>query len=58
VRTSQLIDVTSEVGRRPVGVRATVRELSHALKRARGGVTSDDAMILLVEWRGGTAGTS
>jgi hypothetical protein len=32
-----------------------VRELSQTLKRARGGVTSDDATILLIEWRGGTA---
>lgn len=48
----QLIDVIADVGRNARGVRATVRELSHALKSARSGVTSDDATIVLVEWRG------
>jgi hypothetical protein len=28
-----------------------VRTLSHTLVRARGGVTTDDATLLLVEWR-------
>jgi phosphoserine phosphatase RsbU/P len=28
------------------------RSLSHTLKRARGGQTSDDATLLMVEWRG------
>jgi hypothetical protein len=51
----QLIDVIAAVGRRRAGTRATVRDLSHALMRARGGITSDDATILLVEWRGGSA---
>jgi serine phosphatase RsbU (regulator of sigma subunit) len=51
----QLIDSVSDVGRRQYGTRAMVRELSQTLKRARGGVTSDDATILLIEWRGGTA---
>jgi hypothetical protein len=32
-----------------------VRSLSHALKRQRGGRTSDDATLFLIEWRGGTA---
>jgi hypothetical protein len=32
-----------------------VRALSHTLKQARDGVTSDDATIFLIEWRGGTA---
>jgi hypothetical protein len=35
-----------------VGVTETVRLLSHALMEARGGRTSDDASLLLVEWRG------
>ncbi len=39
--------VAREVGR--IGVRA----LSDGLKRTRGGITSDDATIFLVEWRGG-----
>ncbi|WUH91970.1 serine/threonine-protein phosphatase [Streptomyces sp. NBC_00433] len=51
----QLIEVICDVARRRPGTRAMVRDLSRALKRARGGVTSDDATILLVEWRGGTA---
>lgn len=28
------------------------RSLSHALMQARGGHTTDDATLLLVEWRG------
>jgi serine phosphatase RsbU (regulator of sigma subunit) len=35
-----------------VSVAETVRLLSHALMEARGGQTSDDASLLLVEWRG------
>jgi len=35
-------------------VQETVRLLSRALMRERGGVTSDDATLLLLEWRGGT----
>ena len=37
------------------GVRAVVRALSHALKQERGGITSDDATLFLIEWRGGAA---
>jgi hypothetical protein len=51
----QLIDVVTRVGRSQKGVRAMVRTLSHELKLARGGITSDDATIFLIEWRGGTA---
>jgi serine phosphatase RsbU (regulator of sigma subunit) len=36
-------------------VQETVRRLSRALMLHRGGVTSDDATLLLLEWRGGTA---
>ena len=32
----------------------TVRLLSRALMLERGGVTSDDATLLLLEWRGGS----
>lgn len=35
-----------------VSVAETVRLLSHSLMAARGGRTSDDASLLLVEWRG------
>ena len=36
-------------------VQEKVRLLSRALMQERGGVTSDDATLLLLEWRGGTA---
>lgn len=51
----RLIDVIQQVGPRSEGVQAMVRGLSHTLKRERGGITSDDASLFLVEWRGGTA---
>jgi serine phosphatase RsbU (regulator of sigma subunit) len=35
-----------------LSVAETVRLLSHTLMEARGGRTSDDASLLLVEWRG------
>ncbi|MET9655718.1 hypothetical protein [Streptomyces sp. NPDC006510] len=35
--------------------RPVVRALSHALEQERGGVTSDDAAIFLIEWRGDDA---
>jgi len=35
-------------------VQETVRLLSRALMGERGGVTSDDATLLMLEWRGGT----
>ncbi|MFI5679007.1 PP2C family protein-serine/threonine phosphatase [Streptomyces cellulosae] len=37
------------------GVRADGLWLSRALKRERGGRTSDDATLFLIEWRGGVA---
>ena len=36
-------------------VQEMVRALSHALTRARGGATTDDATLFLMEWRGGSA---
>jgi hypothetical protein len=36
-------------------VQETVRLLSRALMLERGGLTSDDATLLLLEWRGGSA---
>lgn len=51
----QLIEWTNRVLRDRSTVRAVTRRLSHSLKKARGGVTSDDATILLIEWRGGKA---
>lgn len=51
----QLIEFTNRVLREHAPVRAVVRALSHALKLERGGITSDDATMLLIEWRGGDA---
>ncbi|MGW1911923.1 PP2C family protein-serine/threonine phosphatase [Streptomyces sp. NPDC002076] len=48
----QLIDWVNGLERTGRGVRAVARALSHTLKRARGGQTTDDATLLLVEWRG------
>ncbi|MFE1443073.1 PP2C family protein-serine/threonine phosphatase [Streptomyces sp. NPDC058739] len=48
----QLIDWVNGLERTGRGVRAVARSLSHTLKRARGGRTTDDATLLLVEWRG------
>ncbi|SQE00521.1 Protein serine/threonine phosphatase [Parafrankia sp. Ea1.12] len=36
-------------------IREMVRDLSHALMRERSGITTDDATLFLIEWRGGTA---
>ncbi|MFE0460309.1 PP2C family protein-serine/threonine phosphatase [Kitasatospora sp. NPDC058965] len=47
----QLIDWVNRVERPDVGVRAMVRTLSHVLKERRGGRTSDDATLFLIEWR-------
>ncbi|WP_331750200.1 MULTISPECIES: PP2C family protein-serine/threonine phosphatase [unclassified Streptomyces] len=51
----QLIELTNRTVRDHTTVRPVVRALSHALKQGRGGVTSDDATIFLIEWRGGDA---
>lgn len=48
----QLIDAVNRLERTGRGVRAVARSLSHTLMRARGGQTTDDATLLLVEWRG------
>jgi hypothetical protein len=37
------------------GLRGELRLLSHTLKEERGGQTSDDATLFLIEWRGGAA---
>jgi serine phosphatase RsbU (regulator of sigma subunit) len=39
----------------PEGVRADLRRLSHTLKQERGGRTSDDATLFMIDWRGGAA---
>lgn len=48
----QLIASVNRLERTGRGVRAVARSLSHALKRARGGQTTDDATLLMVEWCG------
>jgi hypothetical protein len=47
-----MIDWVNHLERTGRGIRAVARSLSHTLKRARGGHTTDDATLLLVEWRG------
>lgn len=47
----QLIGWVNRVERSQAGVRAVVRALSHVLKEQRGGRTSDDATLFLIEWR-------
>jgi len=47
----QLIEWVNRVERSQDGVRAVVRALSHVLKEKRGGRTSDDATLFLIEWR-------
>lgn len=46
----QFIDWVNRVERSQDGVRAVVRALSHVLKEKRGGRTSDDATLFLIEW--------
>jgi serine phosphatase RsbU (regulator of sigma subunit) len=55
---SRLRNLIEAVGEGNEPVQETVRLLSRALMAERGGVTSDDATLLLLEWRGGTADTS
>ncbi|WP_328725839.1 PP2C family protein-serine/threonine phosphatase [Streptomyces sp. NBC_00259] len=51
----QLIHWVDRIEQTEKGVRAVVRSLSHTLKQERGGSTSDDATLFLIEWRGGAA---
>jgi serine phosphatase RsbU (regulator of sigma subunit) len=52
----RLIDCVNRLGKGPTeGLRADLRRLSHTLKRERGGRTSDDATLFMIEWRGGSA---
>ncbi|MFM9370936.1 PP2C family protein-serine/threonine phosphatase [Streptomyces sp. Da 82-17] len=53
---ARLIDCVNRLAQEPSeGVRADLRRLSHTLKRERGGHTSDDATLFMIEWRGGAA---
>ncbi|MEU9009647.1 PP2C family protein-serine/threonine phosphatase [Streptomyces sp. NPDC048479] len=51
----QLIECTNRIVRDHTAVRVVARALSHSLKQERGGITSDDATLFLIEWRGGDA---
>ncbi|MEU8876580.1 hypothetical protein AB0D24_36640 [Streptomyces javensis] len=54
-RRTRLLDFVDRAGCVGEGVQEMVRSLSHTLMRERGGVTTDDAALFLVEWCGGTA---
>ncbi|WP_432590519.1 PP2C family protein-serine/threonine phosphatase [Streptomyces sp. HD1123-B1] len=49
----QLINCVNRIEQAGEGVRRAVRWLSHTLKQERGGITTDDSTLFLVEWRGG-----
>ncbi|MFE5587758.1 PP2C family protein-serine/threonine phosphatase [Kitasatospora sp. NPDC056531] len=52
----RLIRCINHLGKEPSkGMRADLRRLSHTLKRERGGRTSDDATLFMIEWHGGAA---
>lgn len=51
----RLIEQFTQAEQAGGSVQHTVRRLSHALLRERGGNTSDDATLFLLEWRGGDA---
>ncbi|MFD8971691.1 MULTISPECIES: PP2C family protein-serine/threonine phosphatase [unclassified Streptomyces] len=48
----QLTDWVNQLEQADHGIRTVARDLSHTLKRARGETTSDDATLVLFEWRG------
>ncbi|MEU3402364.1 PP2C family protein-serine/threonine phosphatase [Streptomyces sp. NPDC006670] len=48
----RLIDWVNRLEQADHGIRTVARDLSHTLKRARGESTSDDATLVLFEWRG------
>lgn len=52
----RLIRSVNRLGEEPSeGLRADLRRLSQMLKSERGGHTSDDATLFMIEWRGGAA---
>ncbi len=52
----RLVATIERVSPASATVRQMVRDLSHTLMRERGGITSDDATLFLIEWCGATAG--
>ncbi|MEU9023615.1 PP2C family protein-serine/threonine phosphatase [Actinomadura sp. NPDC048394] len=51
----RLIATLERISPASATVQQMVRHLSHTLMQERGGITSDDATLFLIEWRGGTA---
>lgn len=51
----RFIGFVERAGRAGASVQEAVRALSHGLTQARGGITTDDTTLLMVEWRGGSA---
>jgi serine phosphatase RsbU (regulator of sigma subunit) len=51
----RFISFVEHTGRAGDSVQEMVRALSRSLTRARGSATSDDATLLALEWRGGSA---
>ncbi|XVQ11594.1 PP2C family protein-serine/threonine phosphatase [Spirillospora sp. CA-255316] len=51
----RLIDVIDRAAREGMNTQALVRGYSHSLMQERRGITTDDATLLLVEWKGGSA---
>jgi serine phosphatase RsbU (regulator of sigma subunit) len=52
---TRMINVIERTGPVTAGVSQMARELSASLLRERGGHTSDDATLFLIEWHGGSA---
>jgi len=53
----RLLEFTERADQACASVQEVVRALSHSLLQARGGLTTDDAALFLMEWRGGSADT-
>jgi hypothetical protein len=52
---ARMINAIERAGPSTANVSQTARELSQSLLRERGGITSDDATLFLLEWHGGKA---
>jgi serine phosphatase RsbU (regulator of sigma subunit) len=52
---TRMINTIERTGPTTAGVGPMARELSKSLMRERGGITSDDATLFLLEWHGGSA---
>ena len=54
----RLRELAERAGQECAGLQDMVRALSHSLMQARGGRTTDDAALFLMEWRGAPAGAA